>query len=202
MPVIGAALVGGSAAATGVAGGTAGLIGAGGSVTAQGLLGALGTGLSIAGTYGQYQAQAAASQQAAAQAEVNAAAQRQAAQQAQKDAIEADFRKRREDRRLRSAQGAAYAASGVVSGAGTPLAVLGETQENQNLESQDILRQGAYTARNRTIAANNYAYSAQVNRYEADYYSGAAPFAVASTALSGFNSMYDRNRERRRITVG
>jgi len=157
------------------------------------------TAVAAAGTYASAQGEKRSAEHAASVATMNAQVQRESAEAARRDAIEADFNKRREDRRLRASQISGFAGGGVTS-AGTPLAVLGETAGNQQRASKELLKRGAYTARNREIETANFLNSASSSRYEASQYASAGNIATFGTVLSGASKLqgqyvdYRRNR--------
>lgn len=145
---------------------------------------AIGTGVAAYSAIQQGNAAASASNYNATVADQNAIA---AQQQAQQDAQLQSAR----DKQLLGAQAAAYGASGVDSGSGSPLDVLGSTASNAELSRQTILYKGrlkaagyndesqldAATAAN---AQSNAAFSAS-----GILLSGAGQAAVKANALSG-----------------
>lgn len=119
--------------------------------------------------------------------EYNTRQERVEAKNAEEETKESDIRLRQEQERQRAARRAMYGKSGAAMYAGSPLALLGETASNQQIESNDLRRQGATEYNRRMSAAAAYSYQAQIARNS--YSSSANKLAIAGGVLSGIGSI-------------
>lgn len=123
---------------------------------------AVGTTTSIVSGVQNYQQQKANARAQEDMFNYNARLEEREADNALKESQEADQRQRVEQARLRASQRALYAKSGASMTAGSPLAVLGETAATQQIESSDLLRQGATEYNQHMTQRNNLLYQGKV----------------------------------------
>lgn len=143
------------------------------AVTVGDIMAGIGAATAVAGAIGQGQAAAKTARYNAAVAENEATAARNMA------AFE-ENRHRRATARLLSSQRAAFGASGVESGSGTPLAVLGESAEQAELDALAIRRAG-------TVQEAKLRSQAAADRLYAGAYSRAGYTGAGTSLLTGLS---------------
>lgn len=142
----------------------------------------------------------AAENEAAYQQEMmdyNAKVAEQQAKDVEAEAAEVEKRKRAENERFLGMQRALYGKSGALLSAGTPLAVLGDTAANLEMEALDVRRQGQVRAMDLRSQGRMYSYQGQVAGSQGGYYKkdytgsllGGIGSAVGSLAQAG-SSLY------------
>lgn len=117
-----------------------------GTIVGAGLSATAAIGGATAGVIGAVETQKQMEANAQAQqdmADYNAKIEQNEANAALQESQAADQRQRQEQARFRAQQRAAYGKSGAALAAGSPLAVLGQTAGIQQMESNDVLREGA-----------------------------------------------------------
>jgi hypothetical protein len=118
----------------------------------------------------------------------NAIAAEQDAKRSREEAAENERRKRLENSKIKAQQQAAYAKSGVIM-EGSPLAVLGETAQNLEIEALDIRREGEIAAQEHLRRAQNYRSQSAL-----DLYSGEVGIYKGNSQAYGFNLASDAAR--------
>ena len=84
------------------------------------------------------------------------------AERAEREARSNALRQQEEDRRFRAHQRALYGASGAALASGSPLAVLGQTAADEQLQVDDVMRGGALAYRRGSMERQNALYRAKV----------------------------------------
>lgn len=153
----------------------------------------VGTAVSAVSSYQQGKAQAAAYNAQAAADDQNAKIAAKQAEQAAASGASEERATRQRGAAVAGAQRAAYSASGLDIGAGSPLDVLGDTMYQTELDALNVRRDSANTVWGYQVQEGNYKNSASANRSAASNAKRAGKLGAVSNLLTGATGMAKYN---------